>query len=344
LPLSQPLESRDRAHHFFFPLIDRFQGMEVFTRVVELGSFSRAGLALRMPKARVSVVVQALEAHLGVRLLHRTTRRLSLTDEGALVHQRALALLGQMRELEDALHDPAGAPCGRLRVDVPAAFGRQVVAPALPDFFRRYPEVVVELGSSDRPVDLLAEGYDFVVRGGEVHDERLVVRPLGRLPVITCAAPAYLDAHGTPHGLDDLAQHRFVNFYSPRDGHLFPFDFHRGGEHQQLHGTHRVACNDADTYIAAGVAGLGLVQLPCTRAVIDHLAHGRLVPVLADWSAGGLPLTLLQARRPHPMAKLRAFSDWLVALFQREFDGLPSQLDSGSASPWLAIFERPPLR
>jgi LysR family transcriptional regulator for bpeEF and oprC len=325
-------------------LIDRFHGMEVFTRVVELGSFTRAGLALQIPKARVTTVIQALEAHLGVRLLFRTTRRVSLTDEGALYHQRALAMLGQMRELEGALHDPSGAPSGRLRVDVPAAMGRQVIAPALADFFHRYPEVVLELGSSDRPVDPLAEGYDCVVRAGEVHDERLVARLLGRLPIVTCAAPAYLDAHGTPRTLDDLAQHRVVNFYSPRDGHLFPFDFHRDGEHHPLRGTHSVACNDVDTYIAAAVAGLGLVQAPCSRVVVDHLARGRLVQVLADWSAGSLPLTLLHARVRHPAAKLRAFSDWLVALFQREFDGLPTQFNGGQPSPWLAMLDRPPPR
>jgi len=318
--------------------------MEVFTRVVELGSFTQAGLALQMPKARVTTVIQALEAHLGVRLLIRTTRRVSLTDEGALYHQRALTMLGQMRELEGALRDPSGAPSGRLRVDVPAALGRQVIAPALPDFFRRYPEVVIELGSSDRPVDPLAEGYDCVVRAGEVDDERLVARPLGRLPVVTCAAPAYLDAHGTPRTLDDLAQHRVVNFHSPRDGHLFPFDFHRAGEHHALRGTHSLTCNDADTYIAAAVAGLGLVQAPCTRVVVDHLMQRRLVQVLADWSAGSLPLTLLHARLRHPAAKLRAFSDWLVALFQREFDGLPAHPDGWQPSPWLAMLDRPPPR
>lgn len=316
--------------------------MEVFTRVVELGSFSGAALALQMPKGRVTAVIQELEAHLGVRLLNRTTRRVGLTDDGALYHQHALAVLQQVREVEGALGHSVAVPSGRLRVDVAAAIGRHVIAPMLPDFFSHHPGIVLELGSSDRPVDLLAEGYDCVVRGGEVHDDSLVARPLGSLPVVTCAAPAYLAAHGTPVSLADLSTHRFVNFYSPRDGQMFPFDFHRDGEAHQVRGEHAVACNDADTYIAAGVAGMGLLQLPCSRIVAGHLAAGRLVRVMKDWSAGSLPVTLLYARNRHLAAKVRAFSDWMAAVFRHEVAALPPLGEGNPPSPWLSAYARPP--
>jgi len=320
--------------------IDRFRSMEVFTRVVELGSFSGAALALQMPKGRVTTVIQELEGHLGVRLLNRTTRRVSLTDDGAMFHQHAQAMLQQVHEVEGALRQSVGVPSGRLRVDVAAAIGRHVIAPALPDFCSRYPGIVLELGSSDRPVDLLAEGYDCVVRGGDVHDESLVGRLLGRLPVLTCAAPSYLAAHGTPQTLDDLPRHRFVNFYSPRDGHLFPFDFYRDGERHQVRGEHAVACNDADTYIATGVAGLGLMQTPCSRVVARHLAEGRLVRVMEAWDAGSLPVTLLYARNRHLAAKVRAFSDWMAELFRTEFADVPAVGDASLLSPWLATLQR----
>lgn len=306
--------------------VDRYRAMEVFNRVVELGSFSRAAAALHLPKGRVTTIVQELEAHLGVRLLNRTTRRLSLTDDGAVYHQRALAMVQEMSELEGVLKCAVATPAGRLRVDVPAAVGRHVIGPALPGFFSRYPDMVLELGSSDRPVDLIAEGVDCVIRGGLVHDETLVARPLGRLPVITCAAPAYLERHGTPTTLEDLTGqkegegHRFVNFHSPKTGRVFPFDFAKSDDVRQISRPHWVSCNDADTYIAAGLAGMGLMQIPRSRVVRAHLASGRLVPVLEDWHAGELPLMVLYPRNRHLTAKVRAFADWVSEVFEAEFE------------------------
>lgn len=303
--------------------MDRFRAMEVFNRVVELGSFTQAAAALHVPKARVTTLVQELEAHLGVRLLNRTTRRLSLTDDGALYHQRALAMVQDMGELEGTLRRAVATPAGRLRVDVPAAVGRHVIGPALPDFFARYPEMVLELGSSDRPVDLIAEGVDCVVRGGLVHDDTLVARPLGSMKVVTCAAPAYLARYGTPRTLEDLAAgegHRFVNFHSPKTGRVFPFDFARGEDVRQISRPHWVSCNDADSYLAAGLAGMGLMQGPRSRVVSELLASGRLVPVLQDWSAGELPMMVLYPRNRHLTARVRAFADWVNELFEAEFE------------------------
>ena len=178
--------------------MDRFRMLEVFVRVADLASFTRAADALDLPRATVTELVQALESRLECTLLHRTTRRVALTPEGAAFYERATRVL---QDLDDAEADLGGArstPRGRLRVDVPAATGRHVIAPALPDFFARYPGIELELGSSDRPVELLMEGVDCVIRGGLVHDDTLVARKLCDLEVATCAAPAYLERHGVP--------------------------------------------------------------------------------------------------------------------------------------------------
>lgn len=304
--------------------LDRFKAMQTFNRVVELGSFTRAATALNLPKARVTTIVQELEAHLGVRLLNRTTRRLSLTDDGTLYHQRATTLVQDVDELEGTLRRAVATPAGRLRVDVPAAVGQYVVGPALPEFFRRYPGMVLELGSSDRPVDLVAEGVDCVIRGGLMHDDTLVARPLATLPVVTCATPSYLAEYGTPLTLEDLEHqngqgHRFVNFHSAKTGRVFPFDFIKGDDARQIMRPHWVSCNDAGAHVAAGLAGMGLMQLPRTRNVCALLASGQMVEVLAGWSAGELPLALLYPQSRHLTAKVRAFSDWVKELFDAEF-------------------------
>ena len=297
-------------------MIDKLKALEIFKSVAELGSFTAAATALNLPKARVTTQVQALEAHLGTRLLNRTTRRISLTEDGRAVQQRAIVLLQEIQELESSTQSAVSRPVGRLRVDVPAAFGRHVIAPNLPDFFSRYPDIALELGSSDRPVDLVAEGVDCVIRGGNVFDELLVARTLGKLDFVTCAAPSYLQRYGTPVDLDDLATHRFVNFHSAKTGKIFPFDFEQGAVIKQIHRPSWVSCNDASTYLAAGVAGLGLMQLPLTRVVSDLIGNGALVTILNDWKFGHLPMTILYPRNRHLSTKVRVFADWVIDIFK----------------------------
>jgi LysR family transcriptional regulator for bpeEF and oprC len=299
--------------------IDRFRAMEVFNSVVEFGSFTKASVALNLPKGRVTTLVQELEAHLGVRLLNRTTRRLSLTDDGTLYHQRALAMVQDVGELEGALRRAVATPAGRLRVDVPAAVGRHMISPALPAFFERYPDMVLELGSTDRPVDLIAEGVDCVIRGAVMHDESLVARPLGNFFTVTCAAPAYLERYGVPLTLEDLAQHRFANFHSAKTGRVFPFDFEKDGERVELQRPHWVSCNDADSHLAAIVAGMGLAQVPLTRNSCQLFNQGALVRVLQRWDVAPMPMMVLYPRNRHLTAKVRAFADWVAEIFGLEF-------------------------
>ena len=298
--------------------MDRIRTVEVFIRVAELGGFTRAAQALGLPKASVTAAVQALEARLQVKLLHRTTRKAALTADGAAYLEEARRLLRELVELEASLGGAVRSPRGRLRVDVPASAGRHVVATALPELLARHPELVVELGSGDRPVDLLAEGVDCVIRGGEVHDEALVGRKLGELAVVTCAAPAYLEARGTPDHPDQLAAHTCVGFLSPRSGRVFELEFERDGDTRTVRCSHRVAANDADTWVAAAVAGLGLIQPPCSRNVRRHLERGELRRVLPDWRVPSLPMSVLWPRDRQLAARVRVFVEWAAELFAAE--------------------------
>jgi LysR family transcriptional regulator, regulator for bpeEF and oprC len=313
--------------------MDKLRSIEAFVRVVELGSFTRAADALHVPKATVTKLVAELEARLGIKLLHRTTRRLSLSDDGAAYLEGAQRLLADLSELEGQVTRSVKSPRGRLRVDVPAAAGRHVLAPALPAFFAKHPDIQIELGSSDRPVDLLAEGVDVVIRGGLTHDDTLVARPLGTFEVITCAAPSYLKRHGRPRSPQALHDkgHVAVNFFSAKTGRVFDFEFRRGDETLAITLPHRVAANDADTHIAAAVAGLGLIQSPRTRYVHSLIDDRQLVPVLDDWSAGALPLVLMYPRHRHLSARLRVFVDWAVALYAKAFAALPPRRMQGGA-------------
>jgi LysR family transcriptional regulator, regulator for bpeEF and oprC len=300
--------------------MDKLRAMQTFALVAQLGSFTKAAHALKLPNASVSTLVAQLEAHLQTKLLARTTRRLSLTDDGAAYLERVQRLLTEVDELEIQLKGAHTSPRGRLRIDVPAAAGRHVIAAALPHFFAKHPDISIDIGSSDRPVDLVMEGVDCVIRGGAVHDESLVARKLGAFKVITCAAPAYLEKHGTPGTVAQLQLHHVaVNFFSAKTGRIFPLDFaDDSAQNIALQLTHQVAANDADTHIALACAGLGVAQLPLTRYVKELLEQGHLVQVLSQFDAGALPLYVMYPRNRHLSARLRVFVDWVVELYGRK--------------------------
>lgn len=304
--------------------MDRLIAMQTFALVAELASFSKAADALQVPNATVSTRIAQLEAHLQVKLLLRTTRRLSLTDDGAAYLVRTQRLLQDLEELEARVTGDVAAPKGRLRIDVPAASGRHVLAPHLPDFFNRYPGITIDIGSSDRPVDLVIEGVDCVIRGGAVHDEQLVARKLGAFEVITCASPTYLNQHGQPKSPTDLQAGRYhaVNFFSAKTGRIFNFDFIKDNQACEITLPHNVSANDADTQMALCLQGLGLMQYPRTQALQTQLDSGALVQVLKDWSAGSLSLYVMYPRNRHLSARVRVFVDWIVALYAAKFSAL----------------------
>jgi LysR family transcriptional regulator, regulator for bpeEF and oprC len=299
--------------------VDQLRALHVFSRVVELGSFTKAAESLHLPKASVTSLVQQLEEHVRAKLLNRTTRRLSLTDDGAAYLDGARRLLNDLADLDASIARSRVSARGRLRIDVPAAAGRHVLAPALPEFLSKYPEISIEIGSSDRPVDLILEGVDCVIRGGAVHDESLVAKKLGAFQVVTCAAPSYLKKFGVPKHPDDLANHRAVNFFSAKTGRTFAFDFEKDGETIERAVPHRVSANDADTQIALAISGFGIMQYPRTRVLDDALRAKQLAPILGDWNAGEMPLYVMYPRNRHLNARVRVFVDWIVALYAQKF-------------------------
>jgi len=294
--------------------MNKLQAIEVFVQVVDTGSFTRAAENLKLPKATVSTLIQSLESSLSARLQHRTTRKVSVTAEGAAYHERCLRILSDVREADESLSRTRRSPSGRLRVDAPTGLASLVIIPALPEFFARYPDIHLELGCSDRPVDLIEEGVDCAVRGGALRDSSLVARRVGAMHYATCASPAYLERHGLPLHPDDLARHRCVNYFSARTGEMFHWDFTRGGERVQLVLPGRIALNDSYAYTAAGLSGLGIVQMAefLLRPMIED---GRLVPVLEDWSNDPMPIHVVFPQNRHLSNKVRVFVDWVADLF-----------------------------
>jgi LysR family transcriptional regulator, regulator for bpeEF and oprC len=300
--------------------MDKLRAMQTFALVAELGSFTKAANAMRLPNASVSTLVAQLEAQLQTKLLARTTRRLRLTDDGAAYLERTQRLLIEVNELEADLRGAHSSPSGRLRIDVPAASGRHVIAAALPQFFAKFPNITVDIGSSDRPVDLVMEGVDCVIRGGAVHDELLVARKLGAFEIITCASPSYLKQYGTPKGIEELqSNHTAVNFFSAKTGRFFSFDFEdKQGNKTSIQLNHSAAANDADTHVALVCAGLGLAQLPLSAYVKELLEQGKLVRVLSQFRVGQLPLYVMYPRNRHLSARLRVFVDWVIPLYTQK--------------------------
>jgi len=298
--------------------MDRLLAMQAFVRVVEAGTFTKAADSLAMPKPTVTRLVQTLEAHLQTKLLNRTTRRVTVTAEGAAYYDRAVRLLGDMDELESSMSRAKANPRGRLRIDVGATVGQLLLIPALPDFYERYPDIQIDLGVSDRPVDLIGENVDCVLRGGELTDQALVARRIGEFHTIVCASPAYLKRHGVPKHPQELedGDHTVVNFFSHRTGRVFPFSFRKDDEHIEVQGRHRLSVNDSNANLAAGLAGLGIVRTSTFMAQ-SHIDAGLLQPLLLDWCSESIPIHVVYAPNRHLSAKLRVFVDWVAELFAR---------------------------
>lgn len=294
--------------------MDRFQAMKVYMAVVDARSFSRAADNLTLPRATVTTTIQGLENLLRVRLLNRTTRSVSLTPDGAAYYERCARLLGELEEMEASFRDVSQRPQGRLRIDVPTTIGRLIMIPKLCDFRNRYPDIDLVIGMSDRPVDLVQEAVDCVIRGGELTDSSLVARRIGSFSFVTCGAPSYLERYGTPQTLEDLDEHQAVHFFSSRTGRIIDWDYVIDGQVNHIKVPGSVAVNDAEAYMALTLQGFGLAQVARFMA-LPYLEKGDLVELLGQWRPAPLPVSVLYPQNRHLSPKVRAFSDWAAELF-----------------------------
>lgn len=293
--------------------MDRIQAMRLFVRIVERGSFADAARDLQVPRPTVTHAIQRLEADLGARLLERTTRSVRPTLDGTLYYDSCIRLLADLDEVENAFRNTA--PRGPLRVDMQGTIARFFVLPAIPDFVARYPGITLSLSETDRMVDLITEGFDCVLRAGDLSDSSLVGRQVANLPQVTCASPAYLARHGLPSTPDDLDGHRMVAYSASASGQPYPLEFERDGSRWEVPLPFDVQVRGAEIYTASGLAGLGLIQVPRYR-VERLMAIGELRSVLDGFPPPTMPVSVLHPQNRQMSKRVRVFVDWLVPLFK----------------------------
>lgn len=294
--------------------MDQLKAMQIFKAVADCKSFTQAAEQLDLPKPTVTNAVQSIEQQLGVRLLQRTTRKVSLTVEGALYLERCTELLNGLEDLNALFIGDGRLLSGTIRVDLPERTAHLVVIPALPDFFRRYPQIKVKLGSQDRYVDLVGEGIDCAVRAGTLRDSSLVARRIGEIEQINVASRAYLAAHGTPRTLDDLRQHVAVNFFSSATGRDLDWEYlDHDGALRTIAMQSLVSVSGTEAYLESCLAGLGLIQSP-RSGMEGLLAAGELVEVLPQWRPPPLPMSIVYSHNRHLSPRVRVFVDWLASV------------------------------
>lgn len=301
--------------------MDQLSAMRAFARVVEAGSFTRAAESLDMPNATMSKLVQELEAHLGVKLLQRTTRKVTVTPEGQDYYAKATRILNDLADIDASFNATRGTPRGNLRVDVGGLTARDVLIPLLPDFMSRYPDIRIELGVADRAVDLVGDNVDCVIRGGPLANSSLVARHIGDAMMLTCAAPAYLKQFGVPAYPRELENgHRLIAYVSPQNGRAMPFRFQKAGEQIDIKIAHRIGINESNAHFAAGIAGLGIIQTFASSAR-PAIEAGLLVEVLGGWQPPPYPFHVVYPQNRYVTHRLRVFIEWLLAVFPDKVRG-----------------------
>ena len=285
--------------------------LRIFVKVAELASFTRAADQLGLPKAKVSTRVQQLESQLGTRLLQRTTRTVRLTPDGEALMERAQALLAEADEVQAMFQQSPSALRGRLRVDLPIMLARQLVIPHLPEFISAHPLLEIELSTTDRRVDLVHEGFDCVLRIGQLGDSGLIARRLGELQLANLASASYLAAHGVPHTLEDLGRHQLVRYAASLGSAAGGWEYRNGDAWLEQPMKSAITVTNTDAYEAACIAGLGLIQAP--RIGLEAMrTHGDIVELMPDFAGRPMPVWLLYPHRRHLAKRVQAFMDWLV--------------------------------
>ena len=331
VPINRSFQPTLRRHEFWIKMVyltplvrnseqcdcrtmDKFESLRIFERVAEVGSFTKAAEHLGLPRSTVSAAIMALEARIGARLLNRTTRRVGLTLDGAAFHQRCQKLLVDLEEAE-MLFRRQTPPAGKLRITMPSRIGRLIIAPVLPTFFETHSKISIEICATDIVRDLVQDDIDCALRVGECNDDRLIHVPLGALEIINCASPAYIEKHGFPRRVSDLSKHHAVHYRSSMIGGVDPWACVDQGKLHTIALPSIVSTDDAETYIACALAGLGLIQIPAYD-VQEHFSRKELIEVLPSARAPSVPISLVYPQRRHLSRCLQAFIEWVTPVLQ----------------------------
>lgn len=293
--------------------MDRIQPLRVFARVAELKSFTQAAASLGLPKASVSAQIQQLETELGTRLLHRTTRQVQLTHDGLAFYERSQDLLADLEELQSLFQSEPSRVSGRVRVDMPSRMARFEIIPKLPRLLEEYPNLQIELGATDRKVDLIHEGYDCVIRGGKLTDSSLIARKIGEARTLNAASAGYLKKHGTPRSVRDLEHHYLVQYVGAFGERADEFEYLDGDKTRTVKMQSYVTVNNAESYVAACEAGLGIIQSPA-GTLAESLRQGKLVEILPKLKGEPLPIYVLYPHRRNLPRRVRVFIEWVESV------------------------------
>lgn len=295
--------------------MDKLEMMKIFARVCELESFTGAADALNMPKASVTLAVQRLEGLLKARLFHRTTRKVTVTQDGISFYERCKDLLSDVDDLESMFQRDTINVTGRIRVDMPTNMAKKTIIPHLPEFLQTYPEIEVELSSTDRRVDLVREGFDCVIRVGALADSGLIAKRIGEYKIINCVSAEYAKKKGIPKKLEDLSKHLQIHYVSTLGSKPDGFEYFDGQKYvtQKMKGL--ITVNNSDSYESACLAGLGIIQVP-EIGVRHHLKNGALIEILPKYLAEPMPVSIIYLHRRNMPRRVRVFIEWAEKILQ----------------------------
>ncbi len=295
--------------------MDSSESLKRFVRVAELGSFTKAAESLSLPKASVSQAVQQLESKLQTQLFHRTTRKVQLTPDGQLFYEKSKDVLSEIEELETLFISDDSQVSGIVRVNMSQPMARHLVIPALPAFLQRHPNLNIEISSEDRKVDLIGEGYDCVVRTGDVEESGMTMRKIGEMQQTNFASPSYIKTYGEPTSVDDLDQHYLIHYQTSSNRRFDAFEYQHNGELHTVKMQSRICVNNTDAYRVACAAGLGIMQAPRFGAH-ELLQKGQLVEILSDHTAPAMAVCILFPHRRNLSKRVRIFMDWMTTVIQ----------------------------
>jgi DNA-binding transcriptional LysR family regulator len=297
--------------------MDHLLSLRVFTRIADVGTFVKAAESLNLPPSTATKLIQDLESHLGVKLLQRTTRKVTVTPEGAAYYERAVRVIGEVDDMDGFVANQRAQPKGRLRVDVPSIFANTILLPALHSFRSRYPEIEIIVGVSDRNVDLIGDGVDCVIRGNPLPASSLIARRVAEIDYVTCASSSYVKDHGAPAHPKDLEErHVIYSNSSPLTGKAFPLVFIRAGKEIAVEGRTMVTVNESTAHVSGLLAGLGIGQT-FKYIAQPHFKTGALIQLLKNWRRPLHPIHIMYPPNRHLNAKVRVFVDWAVEVFAK---------------------------